>query len=388
MASMRFFVGGVALCALMAVVSWAAHAAPPADSVKEWESFDFRNKTTTADQLKDLDETQLKYLRGIVFGKHGRVFDEEVIQNWLKTRSWYKPDPKYKVTVLNDNERKNMDAIKEAEWRKHKTVEPGDLKFYRDKEITREQFGDHTNIEWLIMRSEIEAIHGKRFDDQPWLQRFFEERYWYHPNANYAPGQLNDFERKNMATIAEAQKKQRKLALAPGDMALFQETPISAELLNGLGLYELRLLRNEVYARHGKKFHTAWLQQYFEEEDWYKPLPDYREPKLSAVEEKNVAIILGAEKRMHDDLTTKPVPKAELDNLFLEDARKLRYEILARHGKTFKDHWLNDYFRSFSWYKPDPNFSEATLNTLEKKNVATILAYERKAEKEANATAA
>ena len=379
---------GALLVALAVSAPLAAGAAPPTDPVKEWESFDFRNKTITAAQLKNLNEMQLKYLRGIVFGKHGRVFDEEAIQKWLKTRPWYKPDPSYKVTVLNDNERTNMDAIKEAEWHTHKTVEPGDLKFYRTKAITTEQFGDHTSIEWLIMRAEIEAIHGRRFDDQPWLQKFFEERYWYHPSANYMPGQLNEFERKNMATIAEAQKKQRKLALAPGDMGLFEETPISAELLKGLGLYELRLLRNEVYARKGKKFHTAWLQRHFEDEDWYKPLKDFREPKLSAVEQKNIDTIVAVERRIHDELTTKAVSTDVLESLFLEDARKLRYEILARHGKVFKDRWLNDYFRSFSWYKPDTGFTEATLSKLEKKNVAAILVYESKAEKEANATAA
>jgi hypothetical protein len=376
------------MMALILVTLSGVRAAPPTDSVKEWERFDFRNKRITAEQLKDLNVTQLKYLRGIVFGKHGRVFQEETIQKWLKTRPWYRPAPKYKVTVLNDNERANMDAIKEAEWRKHETIEPGDLKFYRDREIKREELGEHSNIEWLIMRSEIEAIHGKRFTDQPWLQRFFEERYWYRPRMNYDPGQLNAFERKNIATIAEAQKKQRKLALAPGDMELFQETPITPELLRGLGLYELRLLRNEVYARHGKRFRTAWIQDHFLNEEWYKPLSDYREPELSTVEQKNVATILAEERRIHDELTTKPIAIGVLKNLFLEDARKLRYEILARHGKIFKDRWLNDYFRSFSWYKPDPDFNPAALNVVEKKNVTTILTYEKKAESEANRTAA
>ena len=78
-----------------------------------------------------MSAADLKFLRGIVFGRHGRVFQEEAIQQFLKKRPWYKPDAKYRVTVLNDTERKNMDAIKEAEWRLHKNVEPGDLKFYR-----------------------------------------------------------------------------------------------------------------------------------------------------------------------------------------------------------------------------------------------------------------
>src|SRR5262249_38954347 len=143
--------------------------------------------------------------------------------------------------------RKNMDAIKEAEFRKHDPIEPGDLKFFRDKLLTRERLGTHSRIEWLIMYSEIEAIHGKRFPETPWLQSFFEERYWYRPNPGYSPSQLSEIERKNLETISAAQKGQRGVALAPGDMENFQETAITPDLLKGLSLFELRLLRNEVY---------------------------------------------------------------------------------------------------------------------------------------------
>ncbi len=363
-------------------------AAQKPDALAKWESFDFVHNLVTADQLKDLSPTQLKYMRGIVFGKHGRVFDEAAIQDWLKTRPWYRPDPKYKVTVLNDTERADMDAIKEAEFHKHEYIEPGDLKFYRDKTFEAKALGEHSSIEWTIMRAEVEAIHGKTFTDQPWLQSFFAERYWYRPDPKYSPAVLSDIERKNIATIAAAVKTQRKVALAPGDMGLFQETAIAPELLKGLSLYELRLLRNEVYARRGKRFHTGWIQNYFTDEGWYRPHKDYREPKLSAIEARNVAVIVEAETRMHDSLTTKPIDVALFDNLYLEDARKLREEIYAHHGKIFTDHWTNGYFRSFKWYKPDPNFSVKSLSSLEKRNAAVILAYEKKARQEGAATAA
>ncbi len=363
-------------------------AAQKSDPMAKWESFDYVHNRITADQLKDLSLTQLKYMRGIVFGKHGRVFDEAAIQDWLKTRRWYHPDPKYRVTVLNDNERADMDAIKEAEFHKHGYIEPGDLKFYRDKTFAAKEFGDHSAIEWTIMRAEVEAIHGKPFTDQPWLQKFFAERYWYHPDSKYRPSVLSETERKNLATIAAAQKQQRKLALAPGDMGLFQETPITPVLLQGLSLHELRLLRNEVYARRGKVFNTKWIQRHFNEEEWYHPGKDTREPPLSAVEAQNVATIVKAETSLHDSLTTKPLSPRLMTNMFLEDAHKLREEIYARHGKIFTDHWSNDYFRSFKWYKPDPKFTEKSLSPLEKQNAATILAYEKQARQEGDAVAA
>lgn len=363
-------------------------AKPKVDLLAKWERFDFVHNRITAEQLKDLSLVQLKYMRGIVFGKHGRVFDEPTIQDWLKTRPWYKPDSKYKVTVLNDTERADMDAIKEAEFHKHTNIEPGDLKFYKEKAFTQKELGSHSAIEWIIMRAEIEAIHGKPFPGQPWLQSFFAERYWYHPDPKYKPGALTEIDRKNLATIATAQKEQRKIALAPGDMALFQETPITAELLRGLSLHELRLLRNEVYARRGKRFRTKWIQDHFADEDWYHPHKDFNEPTLSAVEMQNVATIVETETRLHDSLTTKPLTVGLLTNMFLEDALKLREEIYARHGKVFADHWTDGYFRSFKWYKPDPMFTLKSLSALEKRNVATILAYEKEARREGALTGA
>ncbi len=57
----------------------------------------------------------------------------------------------------------------------------------------------------------------------------------------------------------------------------------------------------------------------------------------------------------------------------------MRQEIYARHGKMFKEPWLQKYFSSFDWYKADPNFAEASLTEVEKKNIATIAAYEKRA---------
>ena len=68
-----------------------------------------------------------------------------------------------------------------------------------------------------------------------------------------------------------------------------------------------------------------------------------------------------------------------LDVLLL-DGRKLGLlGLLARRGKVFKDRWLQKYFESLGWYKPDPKFREAALTAVEKKNVSAILAYEKKA---------
>ena len=44
-----------------------------------------------------------------------------------------------------------------------------------------------------------------------------------------------------------------------------------------------------------------------------------------------------------------------------------------------KEPWFQTYFETFAWYKANPEFSEANLTELEKRNIATIAAYEKKA---------
>jgi hypothetical protein len=369
----------LASAALILFVFAATAGAQSEAFKKEWESFDYAAKQIRREQLKDLTLEDLKLMRGIVFGRHGRVFKDWDIGLYLREQKWYKPDPNFNNSSLNETERRNLDLIREFEAKLHETIEPGDMRWWQTRRILPKNLGEHTAAEWRILRAEIEAIHGKRFDDQPWLQNYFEERYWYQPKDSYDPRQLTDIERRNMTAIDAAQKKQRNAAVSPGDMEHFQKTALSEEMLRGLGLYELRLLRNEIYARRGRQFRTEWIAQHFYSQLWYEPREDMTEPELSEIERKNVETIVKYENALHEELATKPVSKALLEGMFLEDARKLRQEIYARRGKVFKDRWLQKYFESFSWYKPDPKYKDATLSAVERQNVSTILAYEKKA---------
>lgn len=349
------------------------------DSLEKWNEFDFASRPIKQADIADLALYDLKLLRGIIFGRHGRVFKDVAIKKYLATQSWYKPNSEFKNSVLNDVERRNLDLIRDAEASKHDKVEPGDMRYYRKRLLTRKQLGNHSKTEWTVLHAEIEAIHGKRFDDQPWLQQYFDERYWYQLSNNYDAKQLSAIERKNMQTIAAAQKTQRKLALAPGDMELFENRLITENMLKGLSLHELRLLRNEVYARHGRQFRAPWLQQYFWSQPWYEQNDDFRDEQLTGNDKQNVETIVKYENRIHDELGTKPLTQGMLEGLFVEDTSKMRQEIYARRGKVFKEPWLQKYFSSFDWYKPDPQFTDESLSEIEKKNVATLLAYEKKA---------
>ncbi|MDR0834018.1 MAG: YARHG domain-containing protein [Candidatus Symbiothrix sp.] len=64
--------------------------------------------------------------------------------------------------------------------------------------------------------------------------------------------------------------------------------------LYGLSKAQLRILRNEIYARHGRRFKSADLQEYFSRQSWYQPL--YDEVSLTNIELKNVEFIRQHEK--------------------------------------------------------------------------------------------
>lgn len=66
--------------------------------------------------------------------------------------------------------------------------------------------------------------------------------------------------------------------------------------LDGLSSSQLRLARNEIYARHGRTFNDSQLQAYFESKSWYKADPGFSESSLSECERANVTFIKEHEK--------------------------------------------------------------------------------------------
>ena len=361
---------------LLTLFSFFSFNQDPMESLK---AVDFSKTSLKQAQVQKLSPEDLKLLRGIVFGRHGRVFKDGDIKSYLEEQSWYKPNPDFKNSMLNDIERRNLDLIRIAEAAKHETIQPGDMRYWVNRQIPARKLGKHSGAEWKVLLAEIEAIHGKRFNDEPWLQQYFEERYWYSPSDKYDAKKLTVIERKNLEILSGAAKRQRKVALLPGDMQFFENKAITEQMLQGLSLHELRLLRNEVYARHGRMFRADWLQQYFFFQPWYTPDENFKDEELSGNDKLNVETIVKYENRIHQELGTKPITPTLLEGLFIEDASQMRQEIYARRGKVFKETWLQKYFSSFDWYKADPNFTEASLTDVEKKNIATIAAYEKRA---------
>ena len=70
--------------------------------------------------------------------------------------------------------------------------------------------------------------------------------------------------------------------------------------IKGMSKHDLALARNEIYARHGRKFQTEEYSKYFSGKSWYSINPNYNysddDSNLNSIEVKNVQFILNAER--------------------------------------------------------------------------------------------
>ncbi len=90
---------------------------------------------------------------------------------------------------------------------------------------------------------------------------------------------------------------------------------LSASDLAGLTKDELRIARNEIYARHGRMFDSADLDEYFNSKSWYNgtiPAASFSENMLNDYEKKNAELI----KSVEDGGSTSGTPVANMSKSF------------------------------------------------------------------------
>ncbi len=208
----------------------------------------------------------------------------------------------------------------------------------------------------------------------------------------------------------------------------FPERAVTDSDLQGRTLYELTLMRNYPFARAHNRFRKSWLRSWFAarglggdglDESLLGRFDRANAEKIAAFEASLTREQLLADRdrtreRLHqsrrpeDELELRLLserlgewagegekPKdlspledpAKLDQLLsldqLEDLsprdlKLLRNTIFARRGRAFVTPMLQAHFATVRWYHPDPAYSDARLTSVDKKNVALVLALEKK----------
>ena len=125
--------------------------------------------------------------------------------------------------------------------------------------------------------------------------------------AAYAmPGFGDAMETASEAARAAAQYADDAARMAANDYVFPQSSSeyLIRDDLEGKTGEELRIARNEIYARHGRRFNDKTLQWYFDAKSWYQGTVapgDFKESVLNPIEKENVYRISQAEAGNYPD---------------------------------------------------------------------------------------
>ena len=218
-----------------------------------------------------------------------------------------------------------------------------DRPFYYTREIAPSDLDGRTLRELSLMRNTIYARAGNKFRKK-WLNDYFSAQLWYHPQEPMDETKITSLDHKNAETIATydaglthdqlfamqnelimgsgAQTAESKLELrllsarlgkwkgadtdadrSPLEDPSLLDKQLTIDQLKDFSRRDLRMLRNLIYARRGRPFHSQLLQAYFQAVDWYKPDSAYTDTRLTALDKRNINVILSLENSLGGPLT-------------------------------------------------------------------------------------
>ncbi|MCI9161656.1 MAG: YARHG domain-containing protein [Lachnospiraceae bacterium] len=162
-----------------------------------------------------------------------------------------------------------------------------------------------------LARNEIFARHGRLFQTED-LNEYFSNQSWYHgylSQEEFDDSVLNEYEKANLELIKTAegiealsnQESAFSVTDIPEKELILPESShkyLNFDDLAGLDQKDLRLARNEIYAKHGRKFETEDLNQYFTSKSWYQGYlsqEEFDDSVLNEYEKANLELIKAVE---------------------------------------------------------------------------------------------
>jgi hypothetical protein len=96
---------------------------------------------------------------------------------------------------------------------------------------------------------------------------------------------------------------------------------LTSEDLTGKTIWELKIMRNEIFAKYGYKFKSEDMKEYFGKQKWYKPEYDDVKSKFTEIENANIKMI----KQYEDDLQKEKSPY-KIGELIKNEKREVVFE--------------------------------------------------------------
>lgn len=246
---------------------------------------------------------ELYVARNEIYARHGYIFENADLKAYFGGKSWYKPlydANSFDENVLSYTEQLNIGHI--INYEQGGSVDPSSKSSYIFPQSSTAYLTDYdlqgcSSFKLYLARNEIYARHGYAFSS-PDLQSYFGSKIWYTPlydAAHFNEGVFNSVEWANIKLI---QKYESGGAGTWSNQFIFPNSHLEylgdADL-RGRTAWELKIARNEIYARHGYIFESEEMRNYFNSKSWYVPAveaKDFDESVLSYVEEVNIGRIL------------------------------------------------------------------------------------------------
>lgn len=103
--------------------------------------------------------------------------------------------------------------------------------------------------------------------------------------------ELKEKELKLKEEELNRQKQSNRQSNVPGNYPEASTRYLSSSELAGVSKYSLRIMRNEIFARHGYIFKTDEMRNHFFNQSWYIPLYDNVDGLLTPIEKANINLI-------------------------------------------------------------------------------------------------
>lgn len=271
----RIMLGGSV--ALTLVGGFAVLEAPAQEKGDRVENpYYFDRKISEAD-LKDKTLRELSLVRNSIFARAGNEFRKQWLNDYFAQFAWYEPTG-LDMSKVSKRDLENATLVAEFEVgisrKELQATEANLLNLLKQKKIAKTEWLELGLISRALGRSVPAGYHS----------------YWQKQQ-----GQGADAGGAGLRDVG-------KTWVDPFDPKSFDRI-LKVVHLTDYSRRDLRLLRNTIYARHGRAFKSDSLRQYFARQDWYKVDKNFQDSQLTEVDQKNLKLIMSVEQSIGGPLS-------------------------------------------------------------------------------------